>query len=159
MLSLGDRYEVSSLGRIRSLKPKNGREAPYVMRIQRGGPHGRKGSESPGRPQISLWDGKKIKTYRLAVLVARAFLGEPPSGLEICHNDGDDWNCVVTNMRYDTHSANIIDSIQHGTHRSIRKDTCRFGHPLDGIRKNGGKTSRYCLTCNRNRAAASRMLV
>jgi len=142
-----DRYEVSNLGRVRALRPKNGRKPGHIMAPQND-KHG-----PSGRPHFTLWNGERYRTVRLAILVARAFLGPPPEGLEICHNDGDDWNCAVTNLRYDTHQSNIMDTVRQGTHQHTRKKTCKFGHPLDGVRTDWKtrKKTRYCKTCARER--------
>jgi hypothetical protein len=49
-------------------------------------------------------------------LVASAHLGE--SDLHVLHNDGDKTNNCVSNLRYGTHSDNIIDASKHGTHNT-----------------------------------------
>jgi hypothetical protein len=38
-----------------------------------------------------------------------------------------------------------------------KRETCEFGHPLDGVRGTRGseRTDRYCLTCNRERCRAA----
>jgi len=56
------------------------------------------------------------KTYRknIAELVLLAFIGPRPEGLEICHNDGNPSNNHLSNLRYDTHVANLNDAIIHG---------------------------------------------
>lgn len=59
-------------------------------------------------------DGKK-KYYYVHVLVLDAFVGPRPKGMEACHNDGDGTNNKLSNLRWDTHKANIQDSISHGT--------------------------------------------
>jgi hypothetical protein len=33
---------------------------------------------------------------------------------------------------------------------------CPNGHKLDGVKRNGGRTVRYCKVCNRERMAAAR---
>lgn len=50
-----------------------------------------------------------------------------------------------------TASDNVQDSIQKGTYIAPGKfkETCKYGHPLDGLRGNG---KRYCKTCNRFRS-------
>jgi HNH endonuclease len=60
-------------------------------------------------------DGKS-KIFPVHRLVAGAFLGPCPDGMETCHNDGDNWNNVLSNLRYDTHKNNMADCVSHGTH-------------------------------------------
>jgi hypothetical protein len=143
------RYEISNFGRVRSWVAK-GVDLPLIMTTQH---------DQRGRPQVNLSIAGRPKTIRVALLVARHFLPPPGPGLEVCHNDGDQWNCRADNLRYDTHSANILDAVRHGTHRSVSRDTClKKNHPLDG-RKTDWKTGRivrYCKTCNREREAARR---
>lgn len=48
-------------------------------------------------------------------LVAEAFIGPKPfDGAEVCHNDGDKLNVHPTNLRWDTHKANLQDAVRHG---------------------------------------------
>jgi hypothetical protein len=50
-------------------------------------------------------------------LVAKTFLGNPPSGMVVCHNNGNKIDNRVVNLRYATSSENAHDKIKHGTHR------------------------------------------
>ena len=43
------------------------------------------------------------------------FVGEPPKGYVVCHNDGNPFNNSLGNLRYDTHLENTIDQFRHGT--------------------------------------------
>ena len=54
----------------------------------------------------------------LHALVALAFLGPRPPGMEVCHNDGNRLNACLWNLRYDTRSANQADRLIHGTHQN-----------------------------------------
>lgn len=80
------------------------------------------------------WEDLYVKTYPAYpyvrmngnvfychVLVLHAFHGPCPIGMEGCHNDGDIKNWRLDNLRWDTRSANIADSIRHGTRRSCAK--------------------------------------
>ncbi len=118
-------YEVSSLGRVRSLtrtfeRPNRRGGFPDVVTW-------------PGRP-VNGWlrsragqpvtmfvalrrDGQTV-TARLHRLVLAAFVGPCPPGMEGCHNDGNPCNNAVGNLRWDTHRANQLDQIAHGTKRN-----------------------------------------
>jgi HNH endonuclease len=52
-------------------------------------------------------------------LVLNAFIGPCPPGLEGCHWDDDGTNNKLENLRWDTHSANVLDSVRNGTHARL----------------------------------------
>lgn len=91
-------------------------------------------------------------------LVLEAFVGPRPLGMHCCHNDGDPTNNSVDNLRWDTPSANVLDSIRHGTQVNARKTHCPQGHPYDEAntyryrRTNG----RSCRACDRERQRSRR---
>lgn len=62
---------------------------------------------------IRLSKGGRSTTKRVHVLIARAFLGERPKNLDVCHCDGNKSNNHLENLRYDTRSNNIYDCIRH----------------------------------------------
>ncbi len=81
-----------------------------------------------------------------------AFVGRAPDGTEACHNDGDSSNPVLSNLRWDTHAANNLDQVRHGTHPWSTKAECPYGHRLvapnlaaHSLRKG----QRRCLACQR----------
>lgn len=90
-------YQVSNLGNIRycySLKPvKDKQNYGY----------------------IKLWNNKKCVRVAIHKMIADAFLGERPQGLEIRHLDGNPENNSVDNLKYGTTSENAKDKIIHGT--------------------------------------------
>lgn len=107
-------YEVSSLGRVRSLSRLNRRGRRMYGRIL-----------SPrlkrhGRLSVVLC-GKEIYVHRLVLL---AFVGPPPDGTEACHADGDPRNNAASNLRWDTHVSNMADRDKHG--RTMRGDAHCF---------------------------------
>jgi len=81
-------YEVSSDGRVRG---RSGLKSTWSVRGYRG-----LGLKS---------NGMKKRTY-VHTLVAEAFLGPRPPGLEINHKDGDPTNNNVLNLEYITHKDN-----------------------------------------------------
>ena len=50
-------------------------------------------------------------------IVAEAFLGKRPEGLEVMHLDGDKTNNRIENLRYGTHAENERHKSEHGTHQ------------------------------------------
>lgn len=151
-------YEASDDGRIRSIprftRAKNG----SVMR--RRGVTLKQRPDRDGYPTVSLRNSslKLQKTRKVATLVAITFIGPRPPGLEVCHNDGDKGNSRLSNLRYDTPSANQLDKIKHGTNPNAAKTHCPQGHPYDEANTVIDGHSRRCLTCRtvRRRARTQR---
>ena len=72
-------------------------------------------SDNFGRKKVVLTDinGKKfnLKIHRL---VLEAYIGPCPKGMICCHNDGNNTNNNLNNLRWDTIKNNSIDIINHG---------------------------------------------
>lgn len=110
-------YEVSSLGRVRSLP--GGKRRGKVL----------KPGKVCGYPTYGLSAGVGQKRrYRVYLLVAAAFIGPRPDGLEVCHNNGDKSDNRAVNLRYDTRNANGRDALIHGQYRWVGKTHCIQGH-------------------------------
>ena len=146
-------YEVSSHGRVRSVD----RTVTYSDgRVRRYKGKNLSATLSPGGyPCVSLYSQGKEKKRYVHSLVAEAFIGTRPKGMEVCHNDGDPANNHLDNLRYDTHSDNMLDSVRHGTNPSTAKTHCPRGHELSA--ENNPPSSaklgeRTCLACHRARA-------
>lgn len=117
-------YEVSDLGRVRSLdrvleqtdargggyqRHFSGRFLKYKYCAK--GPYGRwctvcLGRGAEGSPKYLL----------VSRMVLTAFVGECPAGMEAAHNDGNPENNKLNNLRWDTHSNNQLDITKHGRH-------------------------------------------
>lgn len=109
-------YEVSNLGRVRSLDHDVRlltRWGGYATRRVKGRVLS-EGTEN-SYPSVNLWVGGKVTHRRIHVLVAAAFLGPRPAGLEVCHKDGRQQNCHADNLRYGTPTSNNADKVQHDT--------------------------------------------
>ena len=101
-------YQVSDLGRVRTIKTGRLKKASV--------------DKHDGRCFLLLWSNNRYKLMRVARLVLFAFRGSPLSGQECCHNDGDTSNNHLSNLRWDTASANQNDRAKHGT--SNRGEQC-----------------------------------
>jgi len=64
--------------------------------------------------EFNDYNVSKVPVHKL---VALAFYGTRPIGLECCHNDGNPQNNRPDNIRYDTHKSNCFDRKTHGTER------------------------------------------
>lgn len=92
-------YECSNSGRVRR---SNGCELLSDI-------------DDRGRKRFTLC--VKGKTYKIfaARLVLLTFIGPCPNGMEACHNNGNERDNHLDNLRWDTHLANISDKRKHGT--------------------------------------------
>lgn len=117
VLGFEGRYEVSNLGRVRSL----GRTETF-SRILNNGVRGEVtrtkrtrliagGIGANGYLTVRL----KGKTFTVHRLVLNAFVGPCPDGFAACHNDGNKLNNSAGNLRWDTYQANNADRAKHGT--------------------------------------------
>ena len=85
-----------------------------------------------------------------AVGLLEAFVGPCPSGQEACHANDDPRDNRLENLRWDTRSANALDSVRNGTHHAARRTHCAQGHEFTAIntyRYPSGKRS--CVVCRR----------
>jgi hypothetical protein len=64
---------------------------------------------------FSVSNNGLVKRLTVHGSVLRAFIGEPPEGMEGAHKDGNRSNCCLTNLVYKTHRANMDDRKIHGT--------------------------------------------
>ncbi len=102
-------YEISDLGRVRSL-PRIIRHGRVGMRFQPGRimkPQG--GTRKNGRQNYLFVflcrDGKRHRV-NMHIMVARAFLGAPSAGQEVCHGPGGWLDNRLVNLSYGTHAKN-----------------------------------------------------
>lgn len=112
MLGYEGLYEVSSMGRVKSLKRvvnigTNKREVPERILNPIVG--------TRGYYVINLTAHGRRKQVFLHKVVLEAFIGPRPEGMEACHNNGKKLDCYLDNLRWDTRSCNHKDKRIHGT--------------------------------------------
>jgi hypothetical protein len=108
------RYQVSNEGRVRSLDRTvwgiDGKSQRWPGKMLTPVLH------SDGYRRVKLHgSGARRKVKSVHSLVAEAFIGPCPAGMEVCHNDGNPANNCVENLRYDTHYNNLQDCVSKGT--------------------------------------------
>lgn len=146
-------YQVSDLGRVLSTRPRRGYRGPTVLR-QTLGPNGYRA--------VTLYSAPQVQSQRsVHSLVAQAFVGRRPEGMEVRHLDGDRMNNRASNLAYGTKSDNHYDQVAHGTHPFARKTHCPAGHPYAGENLMLGENGRHrrcraCTYASNNRGAKSR---
>ena len=142
-------YEVSALGRVRSLPRevigKTKRGEPCVRR--------RKGKElkpdgwGTGHQKVTLYGAQGVDRQLIHRLALEAFVGPCPPGMEGCHWDDNPSNNTLGNLRWASRSENKMDSVRNGIHHQARKTHCPQGHELtpEPWRPN----RRWCEACVR----------
>lgn len=120
-------YEVSDLGRVRSLDRivhdslgRCSRHRGRVLRSVR--------EEGQAYSRVTLQGrGHKIKAH-VHVLVLTAFQGPRPGSAVGCHRNDVKLDNRLSNLRWDTQSANGHDQVRNGVHPSCDQTACRHGH-------------------------------
>ena len=141
-------YEVSDMGRVRSLRrvTRDGQQIKGRILKERLLP--------TGRPKVSLCrDGSTVDAYpyRLAL---EAFVGACPDGMEALHYDDDPNNNSISNLRWGTRTDNMRDMARNGNGNAGLK-YCPAGHPYDDENTYiypGPRMHRGCRTCERLRS-------
>lgn len=131
-------YEVSDEGDVRSTRRKGSRGAVLSA-----------GTTKNGYKLVSLWRDGKGTSCNVHRLVAAAFIGECPTGLEVRHLDGNPANNAVGNLAYGTGSENCRDTIAHGRNYWLSKTHCPQGHEYSvaNTYHEPGTGYRRCRTC------------
>lgn len=108
-------YRIGNDGSVWSLRRKNGRPADVWRELK----------------PVALTTGYRCVTLYLPKanqraihrLVLEAFIGPCPTGMEGCHNDGDQSNNHLGNLRWDTYKNNQADRAKHGTDHRGEKNS------------------------------------
>lgn len=132
------KYEVSSLGRVRS-RARDGE--PYIRRLRAG---------TRGYLNVTLFQDGRHECHAVHALVLLAFHGPRSEGMVTRHLDGNTSNNVVANLTYGTQAENIADQMSHGTHSRAFRTECRRGHPYtpENTYMRPGSGARQCRTCS-----------
>lgn len=137
-------YWVSDRGQVISTKRRD--ERGRLRRERMMNP----ARQRTGHLTVGLRRSGASRQFQVSNLVLMAFVGSCPDGMEACHwNDDPSDNCLE-NLRWDTRSANQLDSVRNGTHHMARRTHCPQGHPYtpeNTYRKPAG--NRCCNECRR----------
>lgn len=143
-------YEVSSLGRVRSLDRRVPvRKDKSVTRFARGAVLKPSPTRS-GHLQVYV-GGSTASVHRM---VALAFLGPPPPGKpNALHWDDDPTNNRVGNLRWGSQAENIRDIVRNGNHYGANQTHCKYGHEYtpENTYTRTGKSGRFCKRCTLRR--------
>lgn len=101
-------YQVSDYGRVQSL-PRNTTSGGILKKV----------SVTDGRGVVHLSANGVIRTRIVAHLVAEAFLGPRPEGLQVCHKNDVNTDDRLENLYHGTWKDNCADMVKNG-HRKGR---------------------------------------
>lgn len=154
-------YEVSSLGRIKSVERivPNGRGGCKRMKAKFLTPNGHRSQR-----YLSITLSKESRVKRLSVhrVVLEAFIGPCPDGMEALHGDGGPYDNRLQNLRWGTRTENCNDkwaqgSMPHGElHHKTTLNKCQVlairqdKRPLSEISKEY-KISKSCISAIKNK--------
>lgn len=100
------RYQISTLGRVKSLRSKNGRPAGYIKK---------QAFNVYGYPWVYLWSGEHYKNKVIHRLVAEAFIPNPNNYPQVNHIDGDKTNYSIENLEWCT----LLENRQHAARTGL----------------------------------------
>ena len=103
-------YEVSNLGRVRSMKKYGGQTGRIMAQTQQ--PSGRNGELRYFA--VMFWHNNKACCRKVHRLVAEAFIPNPDNLPQINHKDGNRANNQVSNLEWCTAQENTIHSWRMG---------------------------------------------
>ena len=118
-------YEVSNLGKIKSLIGWNGQG--YIKRVKILNPYKQEASKQYFREVVKLHKNGKNKDHKVHRLVAKAFILKENDKNNVNHLDGNPLNNRVDNLEWCTQQENITHAIETGltvrTIDTIDRDT------------------------------------
>lgn len=113
-----------------------------------------------GRLEVRLYVDGHAHEKSIHSLVALTFIGPRPDGMVVRHLDGDKLNNRTSNLKYGTHSENVLDQVTHGVHNMASRVECKNGHPYTAestyLPPGGGRACRICRTEASRRSRAKK---
>ncbi len=104
-------YEVSSLGRVRTIGGGKARTHGRILRATSG---------TTGYLRVALSAANVQRTRKVHRLVAEAFHGPIPLGAYVLHRDGNPANNMASNLYFGDARQNLQDAIAHGVWKPLR---------------------------------------
>ncbi len=140
-----DLYQVSDRGRVRRIMAGRGTYAGRVLRPC---------DDTRGYPFVDLYRDGHRSQQRVHVLMAEAFFGPRPLGMEVNHKNGVKRDNRLTNLEYVTHGENLkhsYDVIGHeapcGEDHGRAKLTAPIVKEIRRLYAKGGVTQRELAKC------------
>jgi hypothetical protein len=111
-----NRYTINKQGQIYSI-PRRGTKGGYL----------KPSPDGHGYLRVSLYNvNGKRRDWRIHTLVLLAFVGPSPVGMQGCHNNGNQRDNKLENLRWDTASNNNLDKRKHGTSGGSRNGRAKL---------------------------------
>lgn len=143
-----DRYEVSNLGRVRSLARHDSNKHYWPSKIRK------LKVRDNGYLEIGLCANGNISHRLVHALVAESFISNPHNYPLVRHKDNNKANNAVNNLAWGTHYDNVADRYgfteAHGRHK-----VCARGHELHDGNTTAVSRGVQCLACKRANVAFS----
>ena len=120
-------YEVSNLGRVRSMKQYGGQIGRIMPQTK----------QHHGYHAVMFWMNNNAYCRKVHRLVAEAFIPNPDNLKEVNHIDGNHDNNQVSNLEWITHQANVQHSFDTGIkqpHRWTAEERRKIGDKVRGAR-------------------------
>lgn len=141
-------YEVSSLGRVRSLdrvtpNPLTGGTSRIKGRVLK--PKANRG----GYLVVGLARSQKVQTKTIHRLVAIEFIENPCDFPLVLHGPEGKLHNSVSNLRWGTNSDNMYDKRRDGTDHMLNRTHCSNGHEYTPESTSFDDGSRRCKICQR----------
>ena len=153
-------YEVSGLGRVRSMERTvpSARWGTHRVRSRILRP---RVNVRQGYLMVALYKDRVRRDIAIHVLVAAAWHGPRPDGMDVCHANDIKTDNRPENLRYGTRSENLLDAVRNGINYYAKKTHCKNGHEFTPentayIAPPGRRPYRRCRTCARLRTARGR---
>lgn len=106
-------YEASSWGNVRRVKRAKGATVGAVLKPS---------LDRQGYEQLRLSENGVVRSQKVHIIVASAFHGPRPKGLEVSHVNGRRIDNRPENLAYETRQQNVDRQIEHGTRNRGEKN-------------------------------------
>lgn len=103
ILNFEGEYQISNLGRVKSLPRFKKRKEEKILKISKG---------KRGYYSIVLWKNQKSKTFTIHRLIACHFIPNPENKREVNHIDANKLNNNLSNLEWVTPKENSIHAIK-----------------------------------------------
>lgn len=127
-------YQVSNIGRIKSLGGKSNHNSEMIMKQQ----------EILGYMSVTLTKDSVQKMYKVHRLVANAFIDNSDSKPQVNHKDGNKKNNIVSNLEWVTPSENSKHAFENGLSKIQRGKDNQRSITIERIGDNGVILDEYC---------------
>lgn len=145
-------YQVSNTGKIRSMLRLDARGRTRKERLLKP-----RCNPQNGRLTVALYLNRQRIDRQVHSLVLEAFVGPCPAGMEACHWNDNPTDNRLSNLRWDTRSANILDCVRNGTHPLANRTHCPQGHEYTPentyVYPKGNRACRECRRIYREKNA------